>query len=92
MINPIRLCGCSGIRLWPLSRKSYTKQFAMLMGGKSLFQAWARRFLGKEFAAAVVLTSDPSRFIVTEQLAQVEVAPSGILNEPEGRSILPLRF
>jgi mannose-1-phosphate guanylyltransferase len=92
MIHPILLCGGSGTRLWPLSRKSYPKQFARLMGEESLFQASARRFLGKEFAAAVVLTSDPSRFIVTEQLAQVEVAPSGILNEPEGRTILPLRF
>lgn len=89
MINPILLCGGSGTRLWPLSRKSYPKQFAKLMGDESLFQASARRLSGDGFAAPVVLTGDPFRFIVTEQLAQVEMAPQGILIEPEGRNTAP---
>jgi mannose-1-phosphate guanylyltransferase/mannose-6-phosphate isomerase len=89
VINPILLCGGSGTRLWPLSRKSYPKQFAKLMGDESLFQASARRLSGDGFAAPVVLTGDPFRFIVTEQLAQVEMAPQGILIEPEGRNTAP---
>ncbi len=44
MITPILLCGGSGTRLWPLSRKSYPKQFADILGEESLFQASARRF------------------------------------------------
>ena len=32
MIHPVLLCGGSGTRLWPLSRKSYPKQFARLIG------------------------------------------------------------
>ncbi|QIZ82660.1 mannose-1-phosphate guanylyltransferase (GDP) [Thalassovita gelatinovora] len=88
-ITPILLCGGSGTRLWPLSRKSYPKQFARLMGEESLFQASARRLAGDGFAAPVVLTGDPFRFIVTEQLAQIEMAPSGILIEPEGRNTAP---
>ena len=32
MITPILLCGGSGTRLWPLSRKSYPKQFAHILG------------------------------------------------------------
>ena len=71
MIHPILLCGGSGTRLWPLSRKSYPKQFARLMGEESLFQASARRLSGSGFAAPVVVTGDPFRFIVTEQLAAV---------------------
>lgn len=89
MIHPILLCGGSGTRLWPLSRKSYPKQFAKLMGEESLFQASAKRLSGAGFAAPVVLTGDPFRFIVTEQLAQAELAPQGILIEPEGRNTAP---
>ncbi|MBN2770060.1 MAG: mannose-1-phosphate guanylyltransferase/mannose-6-phosphate isomerase [Spirochaetes bacterium] len=37
MVN-IVLCGGSGTRLWPLSRKLYPKQFVPLFEGKSLFQ------------------------------------------------------
>ena len=89
MIYPVLLCGGSGTRLWPLSRKSYPKQFAKLMGEESLFQASARRFSGSGFAAPVVLTGDTFRFIVTEQLAAVEIAAKGVLIEPAGRNTAP---
>ncbi|MFX0542009.1 mannose-1-phosphate guanylyltransferase/mannose-6-phosphate isomerase [Roseovarius sp. S4756] len=89
MINPVLLCGGSGTRLWPLSRKSYPKQFARLMGDESLFQASARRLSGDGFAAPLIVTGDPFRFIVTEQLAQIGEAPQGILIEPEGRNTAP---
>ena len=79
MITPILLCGGSGTRLWPLSRKSYPKQFARLLGEESLFQASARRLSGPDFTAPVVVTGDPFRFIITEQLAAIETAPSAIL-------------
>ncbi|EIE51118.1 mannose-1-phosphate guanyltransferase [Salipiger aestuarii] len=88
-IHPILLCGGSGTRLWPLSRKSYPKQFARLMGDDSLFQASARRLSGDGFAAPMVLTGEPFRFIVTEQLAQIEQAAAGIVIEPEGRNTAP---
>ncbi len=88
-IHPIILSGGSGTRLWPLSRKSYPKQFATLMGKESLFQATARRLSGEGFAAPLILTGEPFRFIVTEQLAQIEQAAQGILIEPEGRNTAP---
>ena len=59
------------------------------MGDESLFQASARRLSGDGFAAPLVVTGDPFRFIVTEQLAAVELAPAGILIEPEGRNTAP---
>ena len=89
MIQPILLCGGSGTRLWPLSRKSYPKQFARLIGDQSLFQASAERLSGPGFAPPVIVTGDPFRFIVTGQLAAIELAPSGILIEPEGRNTAP---
>ena len=32
VFHPVLLCGGSGTRLWPLSRKSYPKQFVELTG------------------------------------------------------------
>jgi len=68
MIYPVLLCGGSGTRLWPLSRQSYPKQFAKLMGAQSLFQASALRLSGDGYAAPTVVTGDAFRFIVTEQM------------------------
>ena len=89
MITPVLLCGGSGSRLWPLSRKSYPKQFAALTGSESLFQASVRRLGGPEFAAPLVLTNADFRFIVTEQLAEAGVEPGAILIEPAGRNTAP---
>ncbi len=42
-ITPVILCGGSGARLWPLSRKSFPKQFVPLVGNKSLLQLTLER-------------------------------------------------
>ncbi len=42
-ITPVVLCGGSGTRLWPLSRKSFPKQFVPLIGNKSLLQLTLER-------------------------------------------------
>ena len=89
MITPVLLCGGSGTRLWPLSRKSYPKQFAQIMSEDSLFQASAQRFSGDDFAAPVIVTGDPFRFIVNEQLAAKQIAAQATLIEPEGRNTAP---
>ena len=86
MIHPVLLCGGSGTRLWPLSRKSYPKQFVPLIGDETLFQASARRLSGPGFAAPVVLTGADFRFIVTEQLTAAGIDPAAILIEPAARN------
>ncbi|MDQ2091129.1 mannose-1-phosphate guanylyltransferase/mannose-6-phosphate isomerase [Marimonas arenosa] len=88
-IHPVILCGGSGTRLWPLSRQSYPKQFARLISDDSLFQASARRCNGEGFSAPTIVTGDAFRFIVTEQLAAIEMAPNAIVIEPEGRNTAP---
>ncbi len=89
MIYPVLLCGGAGTRLWPLSRKSYPKQFSHLTGEESLFQASARRLAGEDFHPPVVVTGSDFRFIVTEQLMEVGIDPASILIEPEGRNTAP---
>jgi mannose-1-phosphate guanylyltransferase/mannose-6-phosphate isomerase len=92
-IYPVLLCGGSGTRLWPLSRKSYPKQFSQLIGTESLFQGTAKRMTGQyhelSFKAPVVLTNADFRFIVTEQLAELGIDPGAILIEPQGRNTAP---
>ena len=89
MITPVILCGGSGTRLWPLSRKSYPKQFVPLVGEETLFQGSARRMTGSDYAAPVVITNSDFRFIVTEQLQAIGIDPGAILIEPEGRNTAP---
>jgi mannose-1-phosphate guanylyltransferase/mannose-6-phosphate isomerase len=86
-ITPVLLCGGSGTRLWPLSRKSYPKQFAPLLGQQSLFQASASRLA--QFDKPVVITGSDFRFIVVEQLASLGIDPGAVLIEPEGRNTAP---
>ncbi len=88
-IIPLILCGGSGTRLWPLSRKSYPKQFSALLGGESLFQMALRRLSGPGYAAPVIVTGSDFRFIVTEQMAAAGVTPGVILIEPAPRNTAP---
>lgn len=89
MITPILLCGGSGTRLWPLSRKSFPKQFSAILGDQSLFQASVRRFSAAGFANPVIITGHDFRFIVTDQLQACGITAASILIEPEGRNTAP---
>ena len=50
MIIPVILCGGSGTRLWPLSRKSFPKQFLPINTNseKTLLQKTFERLIGLE--------------------------------------------
>jgi len=91
-IIPIILAGGSGTRLWPLSRKSYPKQFSNLVGNHSLFQQSALRLMSSDlitFSQPVILTNSDFRFIVADQLQEVGIDPGHILIEPEGKNTGP---
>jgi mannose-1-phosphate guanylyltransferase / mannose-6-phosphate isomerase len=86
LIHPVLLCGGSGTRLWPLSRKSYPKQFVKFLGGESLYQLTARRLSGTGYADPMVVTNSDYRFICLEQLSSLEILPQTILIEPSARN------
>ena len=91
-INPVLLAGGSGSRLWPLSRKSYPKQFSNFLGEYSLFQKTALRFKASaklEFELPMVLTNSDFRFIVVEQLQSIKIDPGSILIEPHMKNTAP---
>ena len=85
-VTPVLLAGGSGTRLWPLSRKSYPKQFSKLIGTNTLFQSNALRLTSSDivkFAPHITLTNSDFRFIIGEQLRDVAIEPGPILIEPE---------
>ncbi len=83
-ITPVILCGGSGMRLWPLSRKSFPKQFVPLLGHKSLLQLTLERvsLLSEE---VICVASEEYRFLVTEAMRASKVQGTVML-EPVARN------
>ena len=91
-ITPVLLAGGSGTRLWPLSRRSYPKQFSRLVGSTTLFQQSALRLNSSKiinFAPHLTLTNSKYRFIISDQLQSVGIDPGPILIEPEAKNTAP---
>jgi mannose-1-phosphate guanylyltransferase/mannose-6-phosphate isomerase len=89
MITPVLLCGGSGTRLWPTSRKSYPKQFAQGFGEHTLFQKTALRLSGDGYEQPIIVTNADYRFVVAEQLLEIGIEAQTILVAPEGRDTAP---
>ena len=91
-IVPVILCGGTGTRLWPLSRASYPKQYWALYGNtkKTLLQQTQERLKGiEELKEPLLICHEDHRFIVAEQMRQINIEPGAILLEPIGRNTAP---
>ena len=82
IIHPVILCGGSGTRLWPSSRKAFPKQFSALIGPESLFQQTLRRLSGPGFAEPLILTNNDFRFLVRDQAGAIGLEDARIVLEP----------
>jgi mannose-1-phosphate guanylyltransferase/mannose-6-phosphate isomerase len=87
-ILPVILSGGSGTRLWPLSRKSYPKQLIPLLNKHSLLQNTVQRLSCiDEFAVKpLMICNHEHRFLVAEQLREINTKPNDIILEPVGRN------
>jgi mannose-1-phosphate guanylyltransferase/mannose-1-phosphate guanylyltransferase/mannose-6-phosphate isomerase len=90
LIHPVILSGGSGTRLWPMSRAAYPKQLQPLLSERSLLQDSVSRVLQAHlFAAPIILANEEHRFIIAEQLRQIDVKPQTIMLEPIARNTAP---
>jgi len=89
-IIPVVLCGGSGKRLWPMSRKARPKQFADIFGDKSLFQMTLDRLAFEnsrfKFQPSMLLTNSDFRFDVAMQAKSNGSDLDAIFLEPEGKN------
>lgn len=89
MVHPVILCGGSGTRLWPSSRRAYPKQFVSFDSQRSLFQTVLSRLSGPEFDAPTLLTNEDFRFLVEEQVAALGLSDRRVILEPALRNTAP---
>ena len=85
MIYPVVLCGGSGTRLWPRSRKRAPKPFLALVEDRTLFQATLGRCAdGDHFAPPIVVTGKAHLAHVEAQAAAFPGARTIV--EPEAKN------
>ena len=99
MLIPVILCGGSGTRLWPLSRKSLPKQFVPLIDNKSLLEHTLIRLQGllepkntikplSNPSKVICVAAEDHRFFVQSASHQVGV-PTSIILEPVAKNTAP---
>tara|TARA_B100000212_G_scaffold339336_1_gene317623 strand:+ start:5575 stop:7029 length:1455 start_codon:yes stop_codon:yes gene_type:complete len=91
-IIPILMCGGSGTRLWPMSRKSLPKQFLKCNpnSNKSFLQEAILRLKDiKRIESPILICNQDHRFIAAEQMREIETKPLSIILEPVGKNTAP---
>jgi len=91
-IIPIILAGGTGSRLWPLSRKSFPKQFLELIDNEkyTLLQKTYKRIENLDnLTKPIIICNEEHRFIVGDQMRGIDTRPLSILLEPSSRNTAP---
>ena len=91
-IVPVILWGGTGKRLWPFSRESYPKQFLGYekSNKKTFLQETYKRLIDLDnLGNPIIVCNSEHRFIVSEQMADINVNKKHILLEPFSRNTAP---
>lgn len=89
MLLPVIMAGGAGSRLWPMSRELHPKQFLRLHSAHSMLQETLKRLDGVGVSEPVVICNEDHRFMVAEQLRQIDMLSHNIILEPVGRNTAP---
>ena len=88
IIHPVILCGGSGTRLWPVSRKAAPKPFLPLLGTETLFEQALRRVAGDDrFAPPMVVAGADHGDLIMAQLGDTPGAR--LVIEPAAKNTAP---
>ncbi|MGQ3091326.1 MAG: mannose-1-phosphate guanylyltransferase/mannose-6-phosphate isomerase [Methylophilus sp.] len=89
-VIPVVLSGGSGTRLWPLSRAVLPKQLLPLVTDSTMLQETLTRLSSwADVADPIVVCGNDHRFLVAEQLRQINLNPEAIVLEPIARNTAP---
>ena len=73
-IKPIILCGGSGTRLWPESRKKLPKQFINFFGKDNLLDLTLKRIsLLKNIKSPIIVSNEEYRFHIAKSLEKFSI-------------------
>lgn len=86
---PVIMAGGSGTRLWPLSRGLFPKQFLTLQGTHTMLQNTILRLEEIQCAQPLVISNESHRFLVAEQLRELNLLSGNIILEPVGKNTAP---
>lgn len=89
MLLPVVMAGGTGSRLWPMSRELQPKQFLSFHQGGSMLQNTISRLEGLAVEDPIVICNEDHRFLVAEQLRQLNKLAGNIILEPVGRNTAP---
>lgn len=91
MIVPVLLSGGVGSRLWPVSRELFPKQFLPLADKQlsMLQQTLKRAQKSCREVSPTIVCNEEHRFLVAQQLRELEVDDASIVLEPVGRNTAP---
>lgn len=88
LVHPVILCGGSGTRLWPRSRKHRPKPFLPLLGDFTLFQQSLNRAADRaRFAAPIIVAGSAHCGLIEEQAETGDGAR--LIVEPAARNTAP---
>lgn len=91
IIKPVILSGGSGTRLWPLSRQLHPKQLLPLVGEHTLLQDTILRLsdIPSVTESSLIVCNEEHRFLIAEQLREIDAKADALILEPEGRNTAP---
>jgi len=87
-MKAVIMCGGSGTRLWPVSRKSAPKQFVPLFGEKSLFELTIERNL-KLVDEFIIVVNEAQLPLCKKQIPPIIKDKVKYIIEPIGRNTAP---
>lgn len=90
LITPVILCGGSGTRLWPLSRKDKPKPFHILAGSRTMLGETLMRCVGDSaFGDPIIIGAAEHEALIAAELAELGLDKAILIVEPVAKNTAP---